>query len=86
MFCPSIILILILYPSGERALRAILEEALKIAERCSNPEDRDAIVKMVGDISSMTDALCELRSQGKVRTMRDSSGSRGAASGLCRAG
>ncbi len=48
-------------------MRAILEEALKIAERCSNPDDRDAIVKMVGDISSMTDALCELRSAGKVR-------------------
>ena len=52
--------------SGERALRAILEEALKIAERCVNPDDRDAIVKMVGDISSMADALCELRAAGKV--------------------
>ena len=41
-------------------MRAILEEALKIAERCVNPDDRDAIVKMVGDITSMTDALCEL--------------------------
>ena len=54
------------FVTGERALRAILEEALKIAERCVNPDDRDAIVKMVGDITSMTDALCELRSAGKV--------------------
>ena len=39
---------------------------MKIAERCVNPDDRDAIVKMVGDITSMVDALCELRSSGKV--------------------
>ncbi len=66
ILCEMKALILKFCTSGERALRAILEEALKIAERCVNPEDRDAIVKMVGDISSMADALCELRAAGKV--------------------
>ena len=52
--------------TGERALRQILEDALKIAERCAHPADRDAIVKAVSDIQSMADALAELRAQGKV--------------------
>ena len=47
-------------------MRQILDDALKIADRCSNPEDRDAIYKAVSDINAMMDALCELRAQGKV--------------------
>ncbi|ELU06809.1 hypothetical protein CAPTEDRAFT_221766 [Capitella teleta] len=51
--------------SGERALRQILEDAIKIADHCSNPADRDAIHKAVSDVQSMADALAELRVQGK---------------------
>ena len=52
--------------AGERALRQILDDALKIADRCAHPADRDGIVKAVSDIQSMADALAELRAQGKV--------------------
>jgi hypothetical protein len=52
--------------SGERALRQILDDALRIADRCTDPDQREAIHKAVSDILSMTDALSELRSQGKV--------------------
>ena len=51
---------------GERALRTILEDALRVADRCVNPDDRERILKAVGDIQSMVDALAELRNQGKV--------------------
>ncbi|CAL4058554.1 unnamed protein product, partial [Meganyctiphanes norvegica] len=49
---------------GEKSLRQILDHAQKVADR-SLPPDRDAIRKLTGDIASMTDALCELRSEGK---------------------
>ena len=54
-------------------MRQILDDALKIADRCSNPEDRDAIYKAVSDINAMMDALCELRAQGKVSERSSSS-------------
>ncbi|GAB6023144.1 hypothetical protein CHUAL_007224 [Chamberlinius hualienensis] len=49
---------------GEKSLRQILDYSNRVAERCL-PQDRDIIRKMVGDIQSMTDALCELRQDGK---------------------
>jgi len=52
--------------AGDRALRQILEDALRIAERCINPDDRDSITRTVSNVESMLDALCELRQQGKV--------------------
>ena len=52
--------------TGERALRQILEDSMRIADRCVNPEDRDSIARTVSNIESMLDALCELRQQGKV--------------------
>ncbi|XP_063600822.1 vinculin-like isoform X1 [Penaeus indicus] len=52
---------------GEKSLRQILAQADKVADR-SLPPDRDAIKKLSGDISSMTDALCELRQDGKGTT------------------
>ena len=52
---------------GEKSVRQILEHALKVAER-SLPNDRDAIRKMCSDITTMTDALCELRQDGKGAT------------------
>ncbi|CAH1786025.1 unnamed protein product, partial [Owenia fusiformis] len=50
---------------GERSLRTILDNAMKVADRCVYPEDREAICKAVGDINSMVDALAELRAQGQ---------------------
>ncbi|XP_050409056.1 vinculin isoform X6 [Patella vulgata] len=51
--------------AGDKALRNILEDARKIADRCTNPGDRDTILKCVGDCESMANALSELRIQGK---------------------
>ena len=56
----------IVIDAGDRALRQILEDALRIADRCVNPDDRDSITKTVSNVESMLDALCELRQQGKV--------------------
>ena len=53
--------------AGERSLRQILEDALRIADRCVDQRDREGIIKSVNDITSMIDALAELRAQGKVR-------------------
>lgn len=49
---------------GEKSIRRILDHALKIVDR-SLPIDAEHIEKLSGDISSMTDALCELRQQGE---------------------
>lgn len=49
---------------GEKSLRAILELALRIADRCP-PSEQAPIRKLVGDLSSMLNALCELRSAGQ---------------------
>lgn len=49
---------------GERSLRQILEHAVEVAER-GLPNDRDAIKKLVSEITTMVDALCELRDDGK---------------------
>ena len=51
---------------GDKALRQILDDARKVADRCTNRQDRDTIMKSVGDIESMSNALSELRQQGKV--------------------
>lgn len=50
---------------GEKSLRYIIEYARRIADRCL-PPDNNAIQKMCGDITAMTNALCELREEGKV--------------------
>ncbi|XP_022661319.1 vinculin-like isoform X4 [Varroa jacobsoni] len=49
---------------GEKSLRYILEYARRIAERAL-PADRNVILKACGDIESMLNALCELRSSGQ---------------------
>uniref|UniRef100_A0A0L8FX90 Vinculin n=2 Tax=Octopus bimaculoides TaxID=37653 RepID=A0A0L8FX90_OCTBM len=51
--------------AGDKALHQILEDARKIADRCANPAERDAIIRNVGDIESMANSLAELRQQGK---------------------
>lgn len=52
---------------GEKSLRYILEYSQRIADRCL-PPDGNAIQKMAGDITAMTNALCELRQEGKGTT------------------
>ncbi|XP_065226162.1 vinculin-like isoform X3 [Planococcus citri] len=49
---------------SERSLRQILEHAVQVSERAL-PSDRDAIKKMVSEITTMVDTLCELRDYGK---------------------
>jgi vinculin len=61
---------------GEKSLRSILDYALRVAERAL-PPDRDAIRKMVGDITATTNALCELRAEGKGGTPQAQSLARG---------
>ncbi|XP_067655858.1 vinculin-like isoform X2 [Haliotis asinina] len=51
--------------AGDKALRQILEDSKKIADRCTNPSERDAIQRKISDIESMSNALSELRQQGK---------------------
>ncbi|XP_046583152.1 vinculin-like [Haliotis rubra] len=51
--------------AGDKALRQILEDSKKIADRCTNPTERDAIQRKISDIESMSNALSELRQQGK---------------------
>jgi len=62
-YCNNNVILMFL---GERALRQILEDSRRIADRCVNPEDRDSIARTASNIESMLDALCELRQQGKV--------------------
>ncbi|XP_054721582.1 vinculin-like isoform X2 [Uloborus diversus] len=61
---------------GEKSLRYILGYAQRVAERCL-PPDNTAIQKMCGDITAMTNALCELRQEGKGATPQAEALSRG---------
>lgn len=49
---------------GEKSLRQILDHAKEVADRCLS-NDRDIIKKMISEITTMVDALCELRDDGK---------------------
>ncbi|XP_021932456.1 vinculin isoform X4 [Zootermopsis nevadensis] len=52
---------------GEKSVRQILEHSQRVCERAL-PGDAEAIKKLCGDITTMTDALCELRQDGKGAT------------------
>lgn len=52
---------------GEKSLRQILDHAMTVAERAL-PPDQTAIKKLCSEITTMTDALCELRQDGKGAT------------------
>ncbi|XP_025834291.1 vinculin isoform X2 [Agrilus planipennis] len=52
---------------GEKSLRQIVEAAQKVAERCL-PKDAHEIRRLCSEITTMTDALCELRQDGKGAT------------------
>ncbi|KAK6752623.1 hypothetical protein RB195_003813 [Necator americanus] len=49
---------------GEKAIRRILDYADRIASRAL-PEDSYAIKRSISEIQSLTDAICELRNQGR---------------------
>lgn len=61
---------------GEKSLRQIIEDALKIADRCL-PQDAHTIRKLCSELTTMTDALCELRQDGKGATPQAESLARG---------
>ncbi|XP_065348377.1 vinculin isoform X2 [Cloeon dipterum] len=67
---------------GEKSVRQILGHAHKVAER-SLPGDAGDVRKLVGDITAMTDALCELRASGKGATPQAQSLSHGIHEKLC---
>lgn len=52
---------------GEKALRQIVDNGLKVADRCL-PQDSHIIRKLGGDITAMTNTLCDLRQEGKGTT------------------
>ena len=49
---------------GEKALRQIIENAHKVADRCL-PNDSYRIRKNADDLTAMANALCELRAASK---------------------
>ncbi|CAG9854434.1 unnamed protein product [Phyllotreta striolata] len=61
---------------GEKSLRQIIEAAQKVADRCL-PNDAHVINKLCSDLTTMTDALCELRQDGKGATPQAESLARG---------
>lgn len=52
---------------GEKSVRQIIEDAQKVVERCL-PQDGNVINRLCSDLTTMTDALCELRQEGKGNT------------------
>ncbi|XP_052862954.1 vinculin isoform X1 [Anopheles cruzii] len=52
---------------GEKALRQIVENGLKVADRCL-PQDSHILRKLAGDITAMANTLCDLRQDGKGTT------------------
>ncbi|XP_011873612.1 PREDICTED: vinculin isoform X2 [Vollenhovia emeryi] len=53
---------------GEKSLRQIIEQALRLAERYLPPSQAEPISKLASQIVTMTDALCELRQNEKGTT------------------
>ena len=67
---------------GEKALRQIIENAYKVADRCL-PQDALKIRKLGSDITTMANALCELRHDGKGNTPQAESLAREIREKLC---
>ncbi|KAF5284255.1 hypothetical protein FQR65_LT00255 [Abscondita terminalis] len=61
---------------GEKSLRQIIDAAHKVADRCL-PPDAHAINRLASELTTMTDALCELRQEGKGATPQAESLARG---------
>lgn len=52
---------------GEKALRQIIDNAYRVADRCL-PQDAVPIRRLADDITRLTNALCNLRAEGKGQT------------------
>ncbi|XP_049952820.1 vinculin isoform X4 [Schistocerca serialis cubense] len=52
---------------GEKSVRQVLEHAHRVADRAL-PGDSEALHRLCGEVTTMTDALCELRQDGKGAT------------------
>lgn len=61
---------------GEKSVRQILDHAQTVADRAL-PSDRDIIRKLCSDVTTMTEALCELRQDGKGTSPQAESLARG---------
>ncbi|KAK9499771.1 hypothetical protein O3M35_002746 [Rhynocoris fuscipes] len=61
---------------GEKAVRQIVEHSIVVADRAL-PADRDNILRLCSEITTMTEALCELRQDGKGATPQAESVGRG---------
>lgn len=55
---------------GEKSLRQIIEQALRLAERYLPPSQAEPISKLASQIVTMIDALCELRQNEKGTTLQ----------------
>ncbi|XP_052426111.1 vinculin-like isoform X3 [Carassius gibelio] len=55
-------------PEGEENIRALLGEARKIADLCGDPEEREDILRSMGEIAGLTAKLSELKRAGKGDT------------------
>ncbi|XP_023288083.1 vinculin isoform X9 [Orussus abietinus] len=62
---------------GEKSLRQIVEQAVKLADRYLPPSQAESLSKTASQITTMTDALCELRQDGKGNTPQAEALSRG---------
>lgn len=60
---------------GEKALRQIIENAYRLADRCL-PQDANHIRRLADDIGRLTNALCDLRQDGKGQSAQAESLSR----------
>lgn len=50
-------------PEGEENIKALLNEARKIADMCEDPKEREEILRSAGELAAMTAKLSELRRQ-----------------------
>ncbi|XP_034942962.1 vinculin isoform X3 [Chelonus insularis] len=62
---------------GEKSLRQIIEQADRLAERYLLPAQAEPMAKLASQIATMTDALCELRQDGKGTSPQAESLARG---------
>ncbi|KAL1130903.1 hypothetical protein AAG570_012144 [Ranatra chinensis] len=62
--------------AGEKAVRQIIDHARAVGERAL-PNDADVINRLCSEVTTMTEALCELRQDGKGATPQAESVARG---------
>ncbi|XP_051173650.1 vinculin isoform X4 [Leptopilina boulardi] len=53
---------------GEKSIRQIIEQTQRLADRYLPPSQAEPLAKLASEITTMTNALCELRQQGKGNT------------------